>query len=89
MMESKFKKLKIAIGVHGNVVFLEKFPDDEHHAYMNDDLSNVESDSTFKDAPGIYLATLEFNGGQGLDYNGEPNDYLAIVEHEKLEKLKL
>jgi len=79
-----FKKLKIAIGVHGNIVFLEKFPDDEDHPYMNESLPDIESDSTFNDFPGIYLATLEFVGGRYGDHNGEEDAQLEIVNVEAI-----
>ena len=41
------KKLIVAVGVYGEVAFLEKFPDDEEHGGLNElldnDHSNIES----------------------------------------------
>lgn len=75
-----FKKLKVAVGVHGKIVFLEKFPEDEHHAYLNENLPDLESECDFNDAPGIYLATLNFTGGQESNCDGDSDACLEIVE---------
>ena len=84
MKNNVFKKLKVAVGIHGNIVFLEEFPDDEHHAYMNESLSDVEANSAFNDASGIYLAELRFDGGQETRHDGESDPYLEIVKIEKI-----
>lgn len=82
---SKFKKLKVAVGVNGNFVFLEKFPDEELHYTMNDELIELESNIDFTEPPGIYLAELEWVQEQS-DWTGEYDAYLDII---KLEKTKL
>ena len=82
MKPTTYKKLKIAVGVRGNIVFLEKFPNDEDHPYMNDFLQGLESDSTFNEAAGIYLATLDFTGGHETGYECDDGPDLEIVKLE-------
>lgn len=77
------KKLKVAVGIHGYVVLLEKFPNDQEHAYLNEELRNIESDCIFDETPGIYLAEFEKTGWQ--NYEGEYDSYLDIKTLTKIE----
>ena len=83
MKNNVFKKLKVAVGIYGNFVFLEKFPVDEYHENMNENLPDLESNSDFNDAPGIYLATLEYTTTQS-DHTGDTDVYLEVVKIEKI-----
>lgn len=51
-------KLQIAVGIHGRIVVLEKFPDDEKHAGLNEMLDELDEWYT-DEPPGIYVATIE------------------------------
>lgn len=77
------KKLKIAVGVRGNCVLLERFPDDEEHYGLQDMLEEFETNCTFDDPPGVYLAEFDLVGNNPID----PTDYDVYLDVITLEKL--
>lgn len=54
------KTLKIAVGISGRVLFLEKFPDDEEHAGLNDFIPDIEYSIDVTEPPGLYMASFRF-----------------------------
>ena len=78
------RKLKCAVGYNGRVVFLEKFPNDEEHAGLDEMLDSLAEDEfTVEEKAGIYLAELSLSRGECV-WTGEKD---AELEIEKLEPL--
>ena len=75
------KKLKIAIGIDGKGVFLERLPDDEEHAGLQDLFDFLKDDLyDFVEKPGIYLATLQMTSPLPRYNDPYPDPYLEITE---------
>lgn len=77
----EFKKLKIAIGISGRCIFLEKFPDDEDHVDCNEQISAIEDAVEFDEKPGIYLASFHWVQEQN-HYDGNHDGYIDIKDVE-------
>lgn len=72
-------KRKIAIGVTGKVVLLEKFPDDETHSFMNDLIDDFEKNTDSLETPGVYLAQFGLENIGSKDPT-EDDVYLVITD---------
>lgn len=77
------KKLKVAVGVTGRVLFLENFPDDEEHAGLSDYLRELEDVVDVTEPPGLYIASFTWSHSQGYDGNSE-----SELDIEKLEPIE-
>ena len=78
------KKLKVAVGVYGDVVFLEKFPDDEEHGGLNDMLLDCHREFDAVEGPGVYMATMGMTS-TGPDWTGDYDAYLDILKLEPVD----
>jgi len=78
------QKLKVAVDVYHRISFLEKFPNDEEHAGLQEIIDAEYSDFEAKEdiKPGLYLATLDFE--QYRHWDGEPDVYLNVVQLEPI-----
>lgn len=72
-------KLKCAIGIYGNLVFLQKNPKTRSFAGVErSDLESIQEECTFVEKPGIYNAIL---------YWENPGTEEGLLQVEKLVKL--
>lgn len=51
-------KLKIAVGISGRIIVLEKFPNDEKHQGLDEMLEGLENDYMEFTEPGVYEANI-------------------------------
>lgn len=77
------KKLKVAVGINGKFVFLEKFPDDEEHYGLKEMLDDLEYEGDLTDPPGVYMATMAMESS----FNAMENDHDAYLVIDKLEPI--
>jgi len=73
-------KLKVAVGVNGNIVALEKFPDEERHAGLNDMIEDLEGYFETDETPGVYLATISIDKAESNKYNDPTDDVFLVIE---------
>jgi hypothetical protein len=81
------QKLKVAIGVYGEVAFLEKFTVTDDAAdgtdVLNDILDDCHTEFDRTEPAGLYLATFGWEQTES-DWTGEYDSYLDIVHLEPL-----
>jgi hypothetical protein len=75
------KKLKVAVGIYGTLVFLEKFPDDEEHYGLQEMLDCCYFEFEAEEPPGVYLATMAIESR----YNAFQGEHDAELYIDKLE----
>lgn len=56
---SQFDKILIAVNSRGRIVVVERFPDNEKHAGMNELLNEMEDNIEVTLIPGIYWVEVE------------------------------
>ena len=81
------KPLRVAVGITGTIVVLEKFPDDEDHAGLNEMLVEFEEnqwDSFCEQAPGVYKADFDIEPSTA-DQFGESENFLYIDKLTRIE----
>ncbi len=71
-------ELKIAIGIYGEVAFLEKFPETEEHDWANELLDDCRGEFERAEQPGLYVASMGMEQTQS-DHTGEYDAYLDIL----------
>ena len=88
--------LKVYIDVYGHVGFVDKFPNDEKHAGLNDMLDEFVNQGAYGDSypdykPGFYVAVLEILN-ETYHYSGtispEIDAYLQIKEFVEIPPLR-
>jgi hypothetical protein len=82
-------KLKCYVGLNSKFVMLEKFPNDEYHAGLNDMLEDfIGWDDILTDNPiPIGMYELEFEVEQDINFNPDKDmsdAYLSIKSYRKL-----
>lgn len=85
-MENHMFKTKIAVGITGRIVVLEKFPDDEKHAGLEEMLEELENDSESNEPPGVYMATMSITD---KNYNGDPTYDYVYLDIDSVEPLEV
>lgn len=74
--------LKLAVGIHGTIVFLENYPHEEEFQGLHEMVEDLERDVTMNEEPGIYEAILEMSDNMNSSHrpDWDYNSYLDIKE---------
>jgi len=79
-------KLKVAVGISGRVLALEKFPNDEKHAYLDEMIPDLEDYADVNEPAGVYEADIGIEQSSsslmGPEYD---SSYLVINGLRKLD----
>ena len=75
--------LRIAVGISGNIVFLENYPKEERFEGLHEMVQDLERDTTLDQEAGLYLVNLQIT--DNLDRRHVPDwDYDAYLEIKEI-----
>lgn len=79
------KDLKVYVDVFGHVSFMEKFPDDEEHAGLNEMLKEMveQGDDNGTVFPGFYMAEMDIETIPSYSWDGPYDDAYMIIKELK------